>query len=120
MLFRQLNVQPFLKNLHLPHFLRYRAICRRSLKIEKKGKVRRYRLGNRIDSIPCTVRKLIKFPRYNMKGSGKHDTTVHELFRVVSGFPHHVSFYIAKNRIPLGQCAALALLYQDELNNRMN
>ena len=34
-----------------------------------------------------------KFPRYNMKCRGKHDTTVHEIFRVVSRLPRNISCY---------------------------
>ena len=29
---------------------------------------------------------------------------LHEIFRVVSGFPRYISCYIAENGIPLGQC----------------
>ena len=33
------------------------------------------------------LEKQSKFPRKNMKCRGKPDTTVHEIFRVVSRFP---------------------------------
>ena len=36
-------------------------------------------------------KKEFKFPIYNLKCRGKRDTTVHELFRVVSRFPRHIS-----------------------------
>ena len=39
-----------------------------------------------------------------MKCRGKADTTVHELFRVVSRIPHYISCYITESRLPLGQC----------------
>ena len=39
-----------------------------------------------------------------MKCSGKPDTIVHEIFRVVSHFPRCISCYIAESRYPLGQC----------------
>ena len=38
-----------------------------------------------------------------MKCSGKHDTTVHAIFHVVSRFLRYISCYIAENRFPLGQ-----------------
>ena len=41
-----------------------------------------------------------------MKCSGKHDTTVHEIFCVVSRFPRYNSCYIAENQFPKGQCYA--------------
>ena len=36
--------------------------------------------------------------------SGKHDTTLNEIFCVVSRFPRYFSCYIPENRFPLGQC----------------
>ena len=36
---------------------------------------------------------------------------LHELFRVVSGFPRYISCYIAENGIPLGQCMAQEIKY---------
>ena len=39
-----------------------------------------------------------------MKCRGKHGTTVQEICRVVSRFPHYISCYIAESRFPLGQC----------------
>ena len=49
--------------------------------------------------------KQSKFPRYNMKWSGKHYTT-REIFRVVSRFLRYISCYIAENRFPFGQCCS--------------
>ena len=49
------------------------------------------------------VRKVIKIPRYEMKCRGKRDT-IHEIFSVVSRFPHYISCSNAANRLPLGQC----------------
>ena len=44
-----------------------------------------------------------------MKCSGKHDTILHEPFRVVSRFPSYISCFIAENRFPLGQCSGNCL-----------
>ena len=52
---------------------------------------------------PTLLEKQSKFPRYNMKCSGK--LILREIFRVVSRFPHYISLYIAESRLPLGQCA---------------
>ena len=46
--------------------------------------------------------KQSKFPRYNMKCSGKH-YTIREIFRVVSRFLRYISCYIAENRFSLAQ-----------------
>ena len=48
-----------------------------------------------------------------MRCSGKHDTTVHELFRVVSRFPRYISCYIVENQFPLEECGTeLAYLFR--------
>ena len=39
-----------------------------------------------------------------MNSRGKRDSTVHEIFRVVSRFPRYISCYFAESRLPLGQC----------------
>ena len=59
-------------------------------------------------SVHCPKSKP-NFTRYNMKCSGKHDTTVHELFRVVSRCPRYISCYIAENGFPSGQCTICIL-----------
>ena len=47
---------------------------------------------------PTLLEKQSKFPRYNMKCRGRHDTTVHEIFRIVSRFPCYFSCYITKKK----------------------
>ena len=42
----------------------------------------------------CTVRKVVKFPRYNMKRCGKN---LHEIFRVVSRFPLYFMLHRGKS-----------------------
>ena len=37
---------------------------------------------------------------------------LHELFRVVSCFPHYISCYIAENGFPLGQCTLYSIVHR--------
>ena len=43
-------------------------------------------------------------PNYDEMYRGKRDTTVHEIFHIVSRFRRNISCSIAENRVPLGQC----------------
>ena len=56
-----------------------------------------------------TVRKALRFPRYNMRSRG--NVILHEIFRVVSHFSRYISCYIAESRLPLGQCSYLKNKY---------
>ena len=64
--------------------------------------------------IPTLSKKQCKFPRYNFKCMGKRDTTVNEIYRVVSSFLLYISCYKQENRLPLEQwsnrnfCLAIA------------
>ena len=42
-----------------------------------------------------------------MECRGKRDTTVHEIFRIVSRFTRYISCYIAESRLPFGQCTTM-------------
>ena len=35
---------------------------------------------------------------------------LHEIFRIVSRFPRHISCYIAESRFPLGKCSGVSMM----------
>ena len=49
-----------------------------------------------------TVRKASKI--FYITWNEEENQILHEIFRVVSRFPRHISCYIAESRLPLGQC----------------
>ena len=57
-----------------------------------------------------------KFPRYNMKCRGKHNTT-RNFVRSIS-FSRYISCYIAESRLPLGQCTVLTASRQNQNGSR--
>ena len=65
-------------------------------------KLREMALKKYITHLPCTVPKIIDFPRYNMKCIGEN-VILRGIVHVVSGFPLHFMFPLRKYLLSGGQ-----------------